>query len=46
MVTITGTEFTGDMTVTVGGVPATNVTLQGTTSLTAVCRRAFDSRRG
>jgi IPT/TIG domain-containing protein len=36
IVTITGTEFTGDITVAVGGVPATNVTLQGTTSLTAV----------
>lgn len=34
-VTVTGSEFGTDTTVTVAGVPATKVTLQGTTSLTA-----------
>ena len=36
MVIITGTEFASDATVTVGGVVATNVVLQGSTTLTAV----------
>lgn len=39
-VTITGTELTGDITVTVGGEPATNVVLQGSTSVTAVVARS------
>jgi hypothetical protein len=36
MVTITGTEFGSDATVSIGGVAATNVVLQGSTSLTAL----------
>jgi len=36
MVTITGTEFASDATVTVGGIAAANVVVQGSTSLTAV----------
>jgi hypothetical protein len=35
-VTITGTNFTGTITVTVGGVAATDVRASGTTSLTAI----------
>ncbi len=35
-VTLTGTEFTADATVTIGGVPAVNVVLQGSTTMTAV----------
>ncbi|MCL4849237.1 MAG: IPT/TIG domain-containing protein [Acidobacteria bacterium] len=34
--TITGTNFVGGMTVTVGGTPATNVTVLSTTTLTAL----------
>jgi len=35
MVTITGTKFAADATVTIGGTAATNITVQGETSLTA-----------
>jgi IPT/TIG domain len=35
-VTIGGTDFESDVTVTVGGIAATNVTLQGSTALTAL----------
>jgi hypothetical protein len=35
MVTITGTKFAADATVTIGGKAATNITVQGETSLTA-----------
>ena len=35
-VTITGAELANDITVMIGGVPATNVALQGSTRLTAV----------
>lgn len=35
-ITVTGTEFGADAAVSVGGVPATQVTLLGSTSLTAV----------
>jgi hypothetical protein len=35
-VTLIGTEFTADATVTIGGVPTTNVVVQGSTTMTAV----------
>jgi hypothetical protein len=35
-VTIAGSEFASDATVTIGGLPATNIVLHGTTQLTAV----------
>lgn len=35
-VIVTGTEFGSDSTVTIGGVPATSVTVQGPTTITAV----------
>jgi hypothetical protein len=35
-VTITGSNFASDATVTIGGVPATSVLVQGTTGITAV----------